>query len=172
MAVYALDDIEPSIDPTAYVDEHAVVVGAVRIGADSSVWPHAVLRGDMGRIEVGARTSVQDGAVVHTTPERPTVIGSDCIVGHLAHVEGAQVGDGAVIGVGAVVLAGCVVGAGAIVAAGAVVRSGTEVPPGALATGVPAVVRPGAADIAAFSRGAQAYVANGRRFAQGLRRLA
>lgn len=171
MAVYALDDIEPELDPTAYVDENAVVIGAVRIGEESTIWPCAVLRGDLGRIVVGARTSIQDGAVLHTTPERPTVIGSDCIVGHLAHVEGATVEDGAVVGSGAVVLAGCQVGAGAIVASGAVVLAGTQVPAGALVTGVPAVVRPGQADIAAFSRGSRTYVANGQRFARGLRRL-
>ena len=107
MAVYALDDVEPEVHPSAYVDKHAVVVGAVRIGEDSSIRPCAVLRGDFGAIAVGDRTSIQDGAVLHTTPERPTVIGSDCIVGHLAHVEGATVQDGAVVGSGAVVLAGC-----------------------------------------------------------------
>ena len=136
----------------------AVIIGDVRVGAESSVWPGAVLRGDTGHIEVGARTSVQDGCVVHTTEQHPTLIGDDCVVGHLAHLEGCTIGPLALIGVGAVVLHRVVVGEGATVAANAVVLNDTEVPPGALAVGTPAVIKPGASRPEAIADGRNIYV--------------
>ena len=98
MPIYALGDVEPQIHPDAYVHPDAVIIGDVRLGAQASVWPCAVLRGDHGFIEVGGRTSVQDGTVVHTTEEWPTIIGSECVVGHNAHLEGCNVGDRCLIG--------------------------------------------------------------------------
>jgi carbonic anhydrase/acetyltransferase-like protein (isoleucine patch superfamily) len=139
--IYALGNDEPDIDQAAFVHPDAVVIGRVRIGPEASVWPCAVLRGDHGRIEVGARTSVQDGTVVHCTPEWPTLIGSDCVVGHNAHLEGCVVADRCLIGSGSVVLNRARVGAGAIVAAAALVPEGFEVPPGALVAGVPARIK-------------------------------
>ena len=88
VSIYALDDDEPQIDETAYVAPDAVVIGRVTIGPEASVWPGAVLRGDHGYITVGARTSVQDGTIVHCTARHPTIIGDDCVVGHNAHLEG------------------------------------------------------------------------------------
>src|SRR5688572_15118345 len=85
MPVYRLGDAVPSIDPTAYVSPEAVIIGDVVLGPEASVWPCAVLRGDTGTIRIGARTSIQDGAVLHTTREHPTVVGDDCTIGHLAH---------------------------------------------------------------------------------------
>ena len=82
MPLYALDDLAPQISPSAHVHPDAVVIGDVRIGDEASVWPGAVLRGDHGWISVGARTSIQDGTVVHTTAEWPTIVGADCVVGH------------------------------------------------------------------------------------------
>ena len=104
MPIYALGDDEPDIHPTAFVHPDAVVIGRVRIGAEASVWPCAVLRGDHGTIEVGARTSVQDGTVVHTNVDWPTLIGADCVVGHNVHVEGCSIGDRCLIGSGSIVL--------------------------------------------------------------------
>lgn len=98
MAVYALGDLVPDIHPEAFVHPDATVIGAVAIGAGASVWPAAVLRGDYGRIEVGALTSVQDGTVVHTTADWPTLVGERCVVGHNAHLEGCTIGDGCLIG--------------------------------------------------------------------------
>ena len=95
MPIYALGSCEPDIHETAFVHPDAVVIGRVRIGPEASVWPCAVLRGDHGRIEVGARTSVQDGTVVHCTHDWPTLIGAECVVGHNAHLEGCVVGTGA-----------------------------------------------------------------------------
>jgi carbonic anhydrase/acetyltransferase-like protein (isoleucine patch superfamily) len=171
MAVYALGDQVPSIDPAAFVHPDAVVIGAVVIGALSSVWPGAVLRGDGGGIFVGARTSIQDGSVVHTTQHHPTVIGDGCVIGHLVHLEGCRLADDVLVGSGAVVLHRVVVGPGAIVAANAVVRNDTAVPPGAMAVGVPATIREGAADLALIRESAQSYVERVALYRDGLRRI-
>jgi carbonic anhydrase/acetyltransferase-like protein (isoleucine patch superfamily) len=141
--LYALDDRVPVIGPDAYVHPDAVVIGSVELGAGASVWPGAVLRGDHGLIRIGARTSVQDGTIIHTTQDWPTMIGADCVVGHRAHLEGCVVEDGCLIGSGSLVLNRATVGAGAVVGAAALIRQGMVVPPGALAVGVPAVIREG-----------------------------
>src|SRR5664279_4852951 len=86
VAIYALGDQVPEIHPDAFVHPDATVIGSVVIGAESSVWPRAVLRGDYGLITVGARTSIQDGSVIHTTQSHPTSIGDDCVIGHLVHM--------------------------------------------------------------------------------------
>jgi carbonic anhydrase/acetyltransferase-like protein (isoleucine patch superfamily) len=172
MAVYALEDAEPEIHPTAFVHPDAVVIGMVTIGAESTIWPGAVLRGDYGRISVGERTSIQDGAVVHATAEHPTVIGSRCVVGHLAHLEGCTVHDDALIGSGSVVLHRAVVHSGALVGAGAVVPNGLAVPTGAMALGVPAKLRLDCVPPGEFLEGVELYVNNGRRYRHTLRRLA
>jgi len=169
--IYALGDDEPEIHETAFVHPDAVVIGRVRIGPESSVWPCAVLRGDHGRIEVGARTSVQDGTVVHCTHEWPTLIGSDCVVGHNAHLEGCVVADRCLIGSGSVTLNRVTVGTGSIVAAACLVPEGFEVPPGTLVAGVPAKIKktglaPGFTDHAV-----QSYIETGRAHRTGLRRL-
>jgi carbonic anhydrase/acetyltransferase-like protein (isoleucine patch superfamily) len=169
--IYALGERVPQIDPDAFVHPDAVVIGDVRIGAQSSVWPGAVLRGDYGTIIVGERTSIQDGTVVHAVAEYPTVIGSDCVVGHIAHLEGCVVNDGALIGSGSVVLHEVHDHTRATVAAGAVVRNRTDVPERALAVGVPASIKPEASDVQAIAEGAALYVANARRYKEELRVL-
>jgi carbonic anhydrase/acetyltransferase-like protein (isoleucine patch superfamily) len=141
MPVYALDDLVPAIDPDAYVHPDAVIIGNVQLGPGASVWPTAVLRGDHGLIRIGARTNIQDGTIVHTTQEWPTMIGADCVVGHRAHLEGCVVEDGCLIGSGSLVLNRARVQAGAVVAAAALVREDMVVPAGALALGVPATIR-------------------------------
>jgi carbonic anhydrase/acetyltransferase-like protein (isoleucine patch superfamily) len=140
--IYALGDLVPVIDPTAYVHPDAVLIGAVTIGPEASVWAGAVLRADMGRVSVGARTSIQDNTVVHTTREWPTVIGAECVVGHIAHLEGCTVEDRCLIGSGSVVLNRARVGAGSVVGAQALVAEDTVVPPRSLMLGVPARPRP------------------------------
>jgi carbonic anhydrase/acetyltransferase-like protein (isoleucine patch superfamily) len=172
MAIYALGDLEPDIDPTAYVHPDAVVIGDVRLGPQASVWPHAVLRGDGAPIIVGARTSVQDGSVFHVTPIHPTVVGAECVIGHLVHLEGCTIEDGSLVGSGAVVLHKAVVRSGALVGAGAPVSGGTEVPSGAMALGVPARIRPDAVDADSMIRvGMLSYVERGRHYRERLRRL-
>ena len=169
--IYALGDAVPDIHPQAYVHPDAVVIGAVVIGAESSIWPCAVLRGDGGRIVVGERTSIQDGAVVHTTPEHDTIVGDDCVVGHIAHLEGCTIEPRSLVGSGAVVLHGVVVRTGAVVAANAVLLDGTEVPAGALAVGAPATIKPGRARPEAIAHGRDVYVARARTYKEGLRRI-
>ena len=171
MPIYALGERVPTIHPDAFVHPDAVVIGDVRIGAESSIWPGAVLRGDYGTIIVGERTSIQDGTVVHAISEYPTVIGSDCVVGHIAHLEGCVISDAALVGSGSVVLHEVEVHSGATVAAGAVVRNRTIVPERALAVGIPASIKPEASDTGAIAEGAALYVANARRYKSELRTL-
>lgn len=171
MAVYALGEQTPSIDPTAFVHPDAVVIGSVQIGPRASVWPGAVLRGDYGRIVVGAATSVQDGTVVHATASLATTIGANCVVGHIAHLEGCTVEDDCLIGSGSVVLHRAVVRSGALVGAGAVVPNDMEVPSGAMALGVPARIRTDAVEPGSFAEAVRLYVANAERYARDLRRL-
>jgi carbonic anhydrase/acetyltransferase-like protein (isoleucine patch superfamily) len=169
--IYALDDDEPDIDELAYVAPDAVVIGRVRIGPEASVWPGAVLRGDHGTITVGARTSIQDGTIVHCTADHPTVIGEECVVGHNAHLEGCVVEPGCLIGSGSVTLNRVVVGAGSIVAACALVPEGFIVPAGSLVAGVPATIKRSGVD-ATWTRGAvEMYVATARHHRAGLRRI-
>jgi carbonic anhydrase/acetyltransferase-like protein (isoleucine patch superfamily) len=171
VAVYALGELVPSIDDTAYVHPDAVVIGDVRLGPEASVWPGAVLRGDGAPITVGARTSVQDGSVLHVTPVHPTTVGAECVIGHLVHLEGCTVEDGSLVGSGAVVLHDAVVRSGALVGAGAVVSGGVEVPPGAMALGVPAKIRPDAVNPATIRMGMLSYVERGRLYRRQLRRI-
>ena len=171
MPIYALGSAEPVIDPTAYIHPDAVIIGNVTIGPKSSVWPCAVLRGDDGRIVVGARSSIQDGTVVHCTSTLDTVVGDDCTVGHLVHLEGCTVESGALVGNGSVVLHRAVVGRGALVGSNAVVPNGMQIPPGALALGVPAKIREGGADEILTTMAAASYVERGRRFRTELRRI-
>jgi carbonic anhydrase/acetyltransferase-like protein (isoleucine patch superfamily) len=171
MPVYALGDQVPVIDTGAFVHPDAVIIGDVTLGPDTTVWPGAVLRGDYGQIAVGARTSIQDGTVVHAGPGFPTRIGDDCVVGHLVHLEGCTLETGCLVGSGAVVLHHAVVGAGATVGAGAVVPNRVQIPPRALAVGVPVVVKPDASHVDGIRLAAGEYIRNGRRYRAELRRI-
>lgn len=169
MAIYALADQVPDIDPTAYIHPDAVVIGSVRIGPESSVWPGAVLRGDDGSILIGARTSIQDGTVLHTTQEAPTVVGDECVIGHIVHLEGCTVEDRSMVANGAIVLHRSVVGSGAVVGANAVVLSDVDIPPGALAVGAPATIKPGRARAGDIADSVAIYVARAKRYRAELR---
>jgi carbonic anhydrase/acetyltransferase-like protein (isoleucine patch superfamily) len=171
MAIYALGDFAPQIDPTAYVHPDATVIGNVTIGPESTVWPQTVLRGDYGSIEIGARTSIQDGSVVHTTAQIPTIVGDDCVIGHLVHLECCTVQNGALVGTGAIVLHDAVIESGAWVGAGAVVPNRMVVPTGAMALGVPAKLREGVVDAAEIQRMADLYIGNAARYHAELRRI-
>jgi carbonic anhydrase/acetyltransferase-like protein (isoleucine patch superfamily) len=171
VSIYALDDDEPEIDELAYVAPDAVVIGRVKLGPEASVWPGVVLRGDHGFITVGARTSVQDGTIVHCTARWPTIIGDDCVVGHNAHLEGCVVEDGCLIGSGSLTLNRAVIGTGSIVAAGAVVAEGFNVPPGSLVAGVPATIKHSNVDPTRIKAAVQSYLATARHHKTGLRRI-
>ena len=124
-----------------YRSEHCLIDGEVEIGADVSIWHYAVIRSEAGGISLGARTNVQDGAVLHTDEGYPLRVGAGVTIGHRAIVHGCSVGDDVLIGMGAIVMNGARVGAGSIIAAGAIVTEGCEIPPNSLAVGIPARVR-------------------------------
>ena len=171
MPIYALGSQVPEIDSEAFVHPDAVVIGSVRIGPRSSVWPCAVLRGDEGEILIGSETSVQDCSVLHTTPDVPTVVGDRCVIGHIVHLEACRIHDDVLIGNGSIVLHEVVVEPWSIVAANSVVLNGTHVPSGAVAVGSPAVVKEGRARRELITKGAEAYVARAERFRRELRRV-
>ena len=130
-----------------------------------------MLRGDDGEIRIGAGSSVQDYSVLHTTAIHPTIVGDDCVIGHIVHLEGCTIEDGALVGNGSIVLHRAVVHTGAIVAANAVVLNDTDVPAGALAVGAPATIKPGKARADDIALGAQSYVDRAARFRDQLRRI-
>lgn len=134
--------VAPRIAASAYIDPSAQVIGDVEIGERSSIWPNAVLRGDVNAIRIGEETNIQDNSVVHVDlGEFTTVIGNRVTVGHRAVLHGCTVEDDCLIGIGAVVLNGARIRRGSVIAAGAVVPEGAEIPPDSLALGVPARVQ-------------------------------
>lgn len=171
MPIYALGDRVPDIHPSAYIHPDAVIIGKVTIGEEASVWPCAVLRGDDGAIRVGARTSIQDGTVIHATFILDTVVGADCVVGHMVHMEGCVIEDHALVGNGSIVLHEAVVRSHSLVGSNAVVPNRFEVPTGAMALGVPVSLREDKVVPGQFDPIVQVYVERGRQYRQHLRRL-
>jgi carbonic anhydrase/acetyltransferase-like protein (isoleucine patch superfamily) len=131
----------PSVAEDAYLAPGAALIGSVELAPGVSVWHGCVLRGDLNRIEVGARSNVQDGSVVHVGDRDPAIIGVDVVVGHRAVIHGCRIDDGVLVGIQATILDGAVIGQGSVVAAGAVVTAGTQVPARSLVVGVPAQVK-------------------------------
>jgi carbonic anhydrase/acetyltransferase-like protein (isoleucine patch superfamily) len=169
--VYALDGVAPRIADDVFIAPGAVVAGDVEIGPGSSVWFNAVIRGDSAPIRIGARTNVQDGAVLHVDPDAPCAVGDDVTIGHGAIVHGTTIGNGVTIGMGATVLSRSFVGDGAFVGAQALVAEGAVVQPRSLVMGVPAKERRllDDGDVERSRDSARRYVENGRRFRAGLR---
>ena len=164
--IATLGDLVPRIAASAFVHPRATVIGDVEVGDDTSIWPGAVLRGDFGPIRIGCRTSIQDNVVVHAD-HNGTVIGDDCIIGHLAFVENAVVGDACMVAVGAV-LHGARMHPGSVAAAGATLVGGLEVPTGWRAQGVPArLVQVGKPSRQEIEHGAARYVQMARRYGAG-----
>lgn len=139
--IRAYKGIRPSLGERAWVDVSAQVIGAVELGEDASVWMNTVVRGDVNRIRLGARTNVQDNCVLHVAREHPTVLADDVTVGHSVTLHGCTIGRHSLIGIGAIVLNGAEIGEESIVAAGALVTEGMQVPPRSLVMGSPAKVR-------------------------------
>ncbi len=131
----------PKIASSAFVAPNAVLIGDVEIGPESSIWFGAVLRGDNGPIRVGARTSIQDNAVVHVSENGATLVGDDVTVGHCAVMEDCRIERYALIGSNATLLNGSTIGEGALIAAGSVVGQGAAIPPRVVAAGAPATVK-------------------------------
>ncbi len=144
MSLRSFEDHTPSLAEDAWVDESAVVIGDVKIGKDSSVWPLCVIRGDIHKIRIGERTNIQDGSIVHVTHASDfnddgyaVSIGNDVIVGHKVMLHGCTIEDGCLIGMGSVILDGATVKAGAMVGAGSLVPPGKELAGGYLWLGSP-----------------------------------
>ena len=155
-------NIVPTIDPSAYVDESAQIVGDVTIGPESSVWLNAVVRGDVNYIRLGRQSNLQDGVIVHVNhePSYPTVVGDQVTVGHGAILHGCTIEDRCLIGMGAILLNGSRVGSDSIVAAGTLVPERTVIPPRSLVMGTPGRVRRSVTDdeLALILDGAANYV--------------
>src|SRR5712692_5370562 len=166
MPVYALGSKKPSVHPSVMVAPTATIIGSVRIGPNSSVWPGAVLRGDYGWIRVGANCSLQDNVVVHCSADNPGVIGNGVTVAHNAIVHACRIGDECLIGAGAIVFDGAKVGKHSILGVGAVVPERKLIPAGSVAVGVPAKVirRTMEKDVANIRRSYKAYVEMARRY--------
>jgi carbonic anhydrase/acetyltransferase-like protein (isoleucine patch superfamily) len=132
----------PVIDPSAYVDVSAQVIGDVTLGPESSVWMNVVIRGDVHRIRIGARTNIQDLTLIHVMRDTfPTTIGDEVTVGHSAVIHGTTIEDRVLIGMGAVLLNGVHIGHDSIVAAGTLLTEGTVIPPRSLVMGRPGKVK-------------------------------
>src|SRR5690606_9748189 len=143
----------PELAADVHVAPTAVVIGRVRLHEEVSIWPGCVLRGDVNRIEVGRRSNIQDGSVVHVGDADAAVIGEDVVVGHRAVVHGCRVEDAVLVGIQATILDGAVIGEGSVVGAGALVTAGTQIPPRSLVLGTPGrVVKTLSDDAAAFHR--------------------
>jgi carbonic anhydrase/acetyltransferase-like protein (isoleucine patch superfamily) len=175
MPIYALDDHTPGLPESGHfwIAPDAHVIGCVRLGTDVGIWFGAVLRGDNELLDVGGRTNIQDGAMLHADPGFPLTIGADVTVGHHAILHGCTVGAGSLVGMGTTVLNGARIGAGCLIGANALVTEGKEFPDHSLILGSPAkAVRTlDPAAVEELRRSALDYVANWRRFAAGLRRL-
>ncbi|MEN9499477.1 MAG: hypothetical protein RIS83_1296 [Pseudomonadota bacterium] len=175
MPIYALDDLKP-VTPGAdrfWVAPDAHVVGHVFLAEDVGIWFGAVIRGDNEPIRIGARSNIQEGAMLHSDAGFPLTVGADVTVGHHAILHGCTIGDGALIGMGATVMNGARIGAGSIIGAGALVTEGKEIPERSLVVGSPAkAIRTlDAETVSRLLASAAHYVENARRFAKGMRRI-
>lgn len=130
-------NILPQIDASAWVAKTADVIGKVVVAEDASVWFGAALRGDMNEIRIGARTNIQDNAVLHVDKNNPCILGEDVTVGHGAIVHGATIGNRVLVGMGAVVLDGALIEDDVIIGAGALVPPGKRISSGSLVIGSP-----------------------------------
>jgi carbonic anhydrase/acetyltransferase-like protein (isoleucine patch superfamily) len=174
MALYAIDGVGPTLpdDGSSWVAPSADVVGDARLGREVGIWFGAVVRADNTPILIGERTNIQEGAMLHSDPDAPLIVGAGVTVGHHAILHGCTIGTNVLIGMGAIVLNHAVIGDNCLVGAGALVTEGKQFPPGSLIVGSPArAVRQlddGVADALRVS--AAHYADKQRQFAQGLKR--
>ncbi len=173
MPLYAMGQHRPTVAPSAWVAPSADVIGQAVVGEQASLWFGAIVRADNGPIHIGARSNIQDGAVLHSDPESPLTIGADCTIGHRAVLHGCTIADGCLIGMGATILNDAVIGAGSLVGAGALVTEGKSFPPGSLIVGAPArAVRALSAEqVARLRLSADGYVARSGQYAAHLQSL-
>lgn len=150
----------PAVAPSAYVDPSAQVIGNVRLGERTSIWPNVTLRGDINSITIGDDSNVQDNSCVHIDHDKPVAIGKRVVIGHSCTVHGCTIEDDCLIGMGSTILNGAKVGEGSIVAAGSLVLERQEIPPRSMVMGAPAKVRRQTTDeeLERVRRNAQNYV--------------
>lgn len=163
----SLDGATPSVAEDAWMAPTAVAVGAVVVSSKASLWFGAVARGDGDKIRIGARSNVQDNAVLHADPGFPCTLGEDVTVGHAAVVHGCTIEDRVLVGMGATVMNGARVGSDSILAAGTLVSEGTQIPPRSLVVGVPGKVRRELTDteLEKIARNAAVYVEKAEHYA-------
>lgn len=173
MAVYQLDEQTPERHESCWVAENAAVMGNVIMEEGSSVWFGATVRGDNEPIRLGARSNIQDGAVCHSDPGSALTIGEDVTVGHLAMIHGCTIGNGTLVGIGATILNGAVIGENCLIGAHALVTEGKVIPDNSVVMGSPGkVIKTLTPEQAArLKMGSQVYVANAKRFRDGLKRV-
>ena len=174
MALYELDGVAPQLAAGAWVADSAQVIGSVVLGENASVWFGAVLRGDNETIRIGRNSNVQDLSVLHSDQGKPLTIGENVTLGHQVMVHGCTIGDNTLIGIQSLILNGAKIGRNCIVGAGSVVTEGKEFPDNSLIIGSPAKVVRTLDDDAArkLALSAQSYVANAKRFASNLKKIA
>ena len=171
MTLYALADVSPQVDETAWVAPDANVIGNVMLAAKSSVWFGCTLRGDGELISVGTGSNVQENCVFHTDDGYPLTIGENCTIGHKVMLHGCTIGDNSLIGMGATVLNGAKIGKNCLIGAGALITENKVIPDGSLVMGAPGkVVRElDAAAIQGLTLSAKHYQQNAARFGRDLK---
>ena len=174
MALYELDGKFPQLPPggDAWVADSAEVIGQVQLGARSSVWFHAVLRGDNDPIQIGEASNIQDGCILHTDRGVPLVVGANCTIGHRAMLHGCVIGEGSLIGIGATILNHAVIGRNCLIGAHTLIPEGKVIPDRSLVMGAPGRVVRTLDDeaVARLYKSAEGYVQNWQRYAASLRR--
>lgn len=171
---YSLGDQEPVFEGSDhYVAPGAQLIGRVRLKSHSSIWFNVVIRGDNDWIEIGERSNIQDGSVLHTDPGLPLTVGSDVTVGHKVMLHGCTIGANTLVGIGSTILNGAVIGENCVVGAHALITENKEFPAGSLIVGAPArIVRQlEPEEIAQIGQGAEHYVANAARYRKQLQEI-
>ena len=173
MAIYQLDDMQPTLHESVWVADSARVIGQVTLAESSSVWFGAVVRGDTAAIHIGRGSNIQDNSVLHADEGLPLVIGENVTVGHQVMLHGCTIGDGSLIGIQAVVLNGAKIGKNCLVGAGALVTEGKEFPDGCMILGSPAkaVRQLSPEQLEGLKMSAQHYMDNARQYKAGLKKL-
>ena len=173
MPAYALDDLSPKL-PAAdryYIAPGAHVIGQVTLGEDVGIWFGAVLRGDNEPIVIGARTNIQENAVLHVDPGFPMTIGADCTIGHGVVLHGCTIGDGTLVGMGSTIMNGAKIGAGCLIGANALITEGKEFPDNSLIVGAPAKAIRTFDPAKGFKGEAASYIKKANRYRAGLKPL-
>lgn len=169
MSNHQQDDIQ--IDASAWVHDTALIFGHVKIGAESSVWPHVVMRSEMHHIDIGARTNIQDFVMVHVGGLTPTVVGDDCSITHHVTLHGCTIGDKCLIGINATIMDGAKIGNNCIVAGHSIVTEGSEFPDNSIIAGSPAKLVKQRDNGTANTMNAAFYAQNAKNYAKGIHRF-